>query len=148
MAKIVANFANGKRGAELFRGVLGAAIGNSVNTILLMKLIKMGTKGMLIAAFTAGAAQALVDFLEDLLITKTVSLKKLTYNFFFNSAATFAGNYLGSKLIYINGSWFQPKHIVSFFTKSYGKKLLTQAGIGSLLNTIIDITVNYLGKIL
>ena len=147
VAKIVSNYLNGLRGYKLFRGVLGSAIGSSVNIVLLMKLIKWGNKGMLLAAFAAGAVQAVFDFVEELLIYKKASWKNLTYNFILNSAATFAGNYLGAKAIYINGSWVQPKYIKSFFLKSYGKKLLAQTGIGAVLNIIIDLTRSGLKKV-
>ncbi len=104
-----------------------------------MKLIKWGYKGMIIAAFAAGAVQSVFDFAEDLLIYKKASWKKLTKDFVLNTAATLAGNYLGGKAVYINGSWIQPKYIKSFFLKSYGKKLLAQTGIGSVINVIIDL---------
>ncbi len=147
VAKIVSNYLNGLRGYKLFRGVLGSAIGSSVNVVLLMRLIKWGYKGMLLAAFAAGAVQAVFDFAEDLLVYKKASWKKLTYNFILNSAATFAGNYLGGRAVYINGSWIQPKYIKSFFLKSYGKKLLAQTGIGSVLNVIIDLVRSGLKKV-
>ena len=147
VAKIVSNYLNGLRGYKLFRGVLGSAIGSSVNIVLLMKLIKWGNKGMLLAAFAAGAVQAVFDFAEDLLIYKKASWKNLTYNFILNSAAAFAGNYLGGRAIHINGSWIQPKYIKSFFLKSYGKKLLAQTGIGAVLNIIIDLTRSGLKKV-
>lgn len=41
--------------------------------------------------------------------------------------------------IYINPYWIQPRKAKSFFQKSYGKKIISQTGIGSAISLIIDI---------
>ena len=146
ISKIISNYANGRRGRALFSGVLGSAVGNAVNAVLLMRLFRLKGTGMVIAAFCAGAAQAVFDFLENILVTKKANWGQLGRDALFNSAANLAGNYLGSKMVYVNGSWFQPRKIASFFTKSYGKRLIAQTGIGSVLNLIIDLVRGRIGK--
>ena len=147
VAKIIGNYANGYRGWKLFRGVLGASIGSAVNIVLLMKLIKWGTKGMALAAFVAAAIQAVFDFAEGVLIDKKFRWKQLTYDFILNFASTLVGNYIGGKLVFINGNWIQPKKLGSFFTKSYGKRLISQTGIGAVINLLIDLIRGRLAKI-
>ena len=139
IAKIISNYTTGKRGKALFLGVLGAAMGTAVNSVLLMKLIRKGGEGMVIAAFCAGAVQSLMDFAESVLIGKRSNWSQLSVDFIWNSATMLAGNYLGGKMVFINKGWFQPKYIKSFFTKSYGQRLLAQTGIGSILSIAIDL---------
>ena len=147
IAKIVGNFAKGLRGRQLFRGVLGASIGSAVNVVLLMKLIKWGTKGMVLAAFAAAAVQAVFDFVEGVIIDKKYRWEQLSYDLITNFASNFAGNYIAAKKIYINGNWFQPKTLSAFFTKSYGKKLISQTGIGSVVSMLIDLIRTGLSKL-
>ena len=54
---------------------------------------------------------------------------------------------IGYKSIYINGYWFQPQKAVSFFTKSYGKRLIAQTGIGAVISLLIDLIRNGLEKL-
>lgn len=48
-------------------------------------------------------------------------------------------NYVSGSYVYINGNWFQSRKLGSFFTKSYGKRLISQTGIGAVLSLIIDL---------
>ena len=86
-----------------------------------------------------GAVQAIVDFLENVLVWKTKSWKQFGLDVILNTVVNTAGNYLGSKTIKINGGWFQPKHFKSIFTGSFGKKLIAQAGIGGVINGITNL---------
>ena len=147
VAKVVANYAKGYRGRKLFRGVLGASIGSAVNVVLLMKLIKWGKKGLLLAALAGAAVQSVFDFAEGVLIDKKYKWKQLTFEFILNFASTLIGNYIGYKCIYINGYWFQPQKAVSFFTKSYGKRLIAQTGIGAVISLLIDLIRTGLEKL-
>lgn len=147
VAKVVANYAKGYRGWKLFRGVLGASIGSAVNVVLLMKLIKWGKKGFLLAALAGAAVQSVFDFAEGVLIDKKYKWKQLTFDFILNFASTLIGNYIGYKSIYINGYWFQPQKAVSFFTKSYGKRLIAQTGIGAVISLLIDLIRTGLEKL-
>ncbi len=147
VAKVVANYAKGYRGWKLFRGVLGASIGSAVNVVLLMKLIKWGKKGLLLAALAGAAVQSVFDFAEGVLIDKKYKWKQLTFDFILNFASTLIGNYIGYKSIYINGYWFQPQKAVSFFTKSYGKRLIAQTGIGAVISLLIDLIRTGLEKL-
>ena len=147
VAKVVANYAKGYRGWKLFRGVLGASIGSAVNVVLLMKLIKWGKKGLLLAALAGAAVQSVFDFAEGVLIDKKYKWKQLTFDFILNFASTLIGNYIGYKSIYINGYWFQPQKAVSFFTKSYGKRLIAQTGIGVVISLLIDLIRTGLEKL-
>lgn len=145
-SKILNNYFNGIRGWKLFRGVVGASVGSSVNILLLMKYIRQGTKGMVLAAFVAGAVQSVIDFAENVLVDKTRRWGQLTYSFIFNSAAILAGNYLGGKCIFINKGWFQTQKISSFFVRSYGKRLIAQTGIGAVLSIVLDLIKNRLER--
>ena len=147
VAKVFANYAKGYRGWKLFRGVLGASIGSAVNVVLLMKLIKWGKKGLLLAALAGAAVQSVFDFAEGVLIDKKYKWKQLTFDFILNFASTLIGNYIGYKSIYINGYWFQPQKAVSFFTKSYGKRLIAQTGIGAVISLLIDLIRTGLEKL-
>ena len=147
VAKVVGNYAKGYRGWKLFSGVLGASIGSAVNVVLLMKLIKWGKKGLLLAALAGAAVQSVFDFAEGVLIDKKYKWKQLTFDFILNFASTLIGNYVGYKSIYINGYWFQPRKAVSFFTKSYGKRLIAQTGIGAVISLLIDLIRTGLEKL-
>jgi len=65
ISKVISNYGKGLRGWNLFRGVLGTSIGNSVNVVLLMKFIREGNLGMLVAAVAAAAVQTVIDVLSN-----------------------------------------------------------------------------------
>ncbi|MBQ8683626.1 MAG: hypothetical protein IJ518_03800 [Clostridia bacterium] len=72
------------------------------------------------------------------MITTTRAAKN-TQNRPLCTVSTCIGNYVGSKLVFINGGWLQPRHVASFFTKSYGKKLIAQTGIGAIISYLITL---------
>ena len=63
-----------------------------------MKFIKYGYKGMVIAAFIAGAMQSIIDFIEAVVVDKKNRWSQLTLDFVYNSACNLAGNFIGAKL--------------------------------------------------
>lgn len=147
VAKIVSNYFNGLRGRRLLTGVFGAAIGNAVNLVLLMRFARLGTKGMIYAALAAGMMQAICDFIERIVVTKKITWKQFTIEAITNTATTLAGNFIGARYINVNGNWIQPKYLRSFLIKSYGRKLIAQTGLGSIVATIIDIVKGKLNKL-
>ena len=142
ISQIAYNYISGKRGASIFKGVTGAAVGGAVNSALLLVLWNVPGSNI-IAGFIAGFVQALIDALFDVLVYKTLTwknfLKQCTVNGLWNSAANVAGNYLGGKLVYIDKNWYKPKYVASFLKGSYGRKLIAQTGIGAILNLIVNL---------
>lgn len=142
ISQIAYNYLAGKRGRNIFRGVLGAAVGGAVNAALLLVLWYVPGSNI-IAGLVAGFIQALIDALFNVLVYKTLTwkkfLKQCTVNGLWNSAANVAGNYLGGKLVYINKNWYKPKYVASFLKGSFGKKLIAQTGIGAVLNLIVNL---------
>ena len=141
ISQIALNFLSGRRGSSIFKGVAGAAVGGAVNIALLLVLWYVpGSK--IIAGFVAGFIQAVIDTLFDVLVYKTLTwnqfFRKCTVDGLWNAAANITGNYLGDKLIFINRGWFKPKYVISFLTGSYGKKLITQTGIGTILGWVMN----------
>lgn len=147
VVKIVSNYRNGYRGWRLLRNVSGAAIGNAINAVLLMKFIRKGNTGLVIAALAASAAQVVIDYVESIICKERKSWKQLTLSFIYNGIGYYIGNYVGSKAIKVNGGWFQPKYVKSFLTKSYGKRLISQTGFGSAYTYIIDRIIQILKPI-
>ena len=145
--KIASNFRKGYRGWRLLRNVSGAAIGNAINAVLLMRFIRQGKKGMVVAAMAASAAQVIVDYIEDVVCKRRSSFKQLTISFVYNGISYYIGNFVANRAIKINSGWFQPKYVKSFLTKSYGKKLLAQTGFGSAYSYIIDRIITILKPI-
>ena len=139
ISKIVGNYARGYRGWNLFRGVLGTSIGNAVNVVLLMKLLKWGDKGIVLAALAAAAVQTVIDFAESVLVDKKCSWNQLTYDYVLNTASILVGNYLGARCVYINSTWIQPQKVGSFLLKPYGKRIIAQTGIGAVVSLLIDL---------
>ena len=142
ISQIALNYLSGKRGSQIFKGVLGAAVGGAVNSALLLVLWYVPGSNI-IAGFIAGFVQSVIDALFDVLVYKTLSwrnfLKECTVKGLWNSAANVAGNYLGGKLVYINRGWFKPKYVASFLKGSYGQRLIAQTGIGAILNLIVNL---------
>jgi len=137
VVQLLSNILAGRRGRDIFRGVFGAAIGAAVNTTLLMCLWFL-PGNYVIAAFAGGTVQALLDFVEGVLIWKTKNWRQLGVDIIMNSACNLAGNFLGGKAIKVGKTWFQPKYFKSIFTGSFGQRLVAQAGIGSLLSGVIN----------
>ena len=141
ISQIAANYFSGKCGAGIFKGVLGSAVGGAVNSALLLVLWYVPGSNV-IAGFVAGFIQSIIDALFDVLVYKTLTwrgfLRQCTLNGLWNAAANVAGNYLGSKTVFINGGWYKPKYVASFLKGNYGKRLIAQTGLGALLNLIVN----------
>ena len=139
VSQVASNILAGKKGKNIFSGVLGAAIGSSVNATLLLLIPSSIPFKTLIAALAGGVAQSLIDFLIKIVVYKTKSWKDLGKDIILNTAGNYLGNYLGNKAIKVNNGWFQPKHFKSIFTGSYGKKIIAQTGIGGVITGIVNL---------
>ncbi|MDD3865956.1 MAG: RHS repeat-associated core domain-containing protein, partial [Candidatus Izemoplasmatales bacterium] len=137
MAQIISNFIAGRRGTQIFDGVLGSALGGAVNSTLLLTLWYVPGNNI-IAAFAGGAVTAIINLLEDVIIWKTATPKDFVLDFILGSAANLAGNFLGAKAIKVGSTWFQPKYFSAIFLKPFGQRLLAQTGIAAALNGIIN----------
>ena len=141
ISQIAFNYFSGKRGKNLFKGVLGSAVGGAVNAALLLVLWYVPGSNI-IAGLIAGFIQALIDGLFEVLVYKTLTwkkfLKKCKKDGLWNSAANIAGNLLGGKLVYIDKNWYKPKYVASFLKGNFGRKIIAQTGIGAILNLIVN----------
>ncbi len=120
-----------------YKGVASSSIGSAVNTALSMALPIKGVSGVArnaVAALGGSVAQAVVDFVINKYVYKEFTWKKLTMSFLSNSISSYFGGLLGATVFKTNDGWFQAKYIKSFLTKSYGKKLMKQMGIGEIIN--------------
>ena len=61
-----------------------------------------------------------------------------------NTVTATIGNIVGGKMVPTNSKWFQPKHFLSVFRKSYGQKLLMQTVIGGTISGIVNFTRKYI----
>ena len=61
---------------------------------------------------------------------------------------TLSGNLIGAKLIKTNSGWFQPKKMMSVFTKSYGQKILMQSATGTIISGVSNIIENNTYKLI
>ena len=59
-------------------------------------------------------------------------------SFTFNFLATFAGNWIDSKLIPINSGQYKSKKLLSVFIKPYGQKVLIQTAIGAGVSSVVN----------
>lgn len=59
-------------------------------------------------------------------------------SFTFNFLATFAGNWIDSKLIPINSGQYKSKKLLSVFIKPYGQKVLIQTAIGAGVSSVAN----------
>ncbi len=141
-AQLVSNVMAGKTGSELWRGVVGAAIGAGVNALVLCLAMPTGGASLFIAAGASAIAQTGVDTLETVIRDEEVDIGHTFIDLGLNFVTTLAGNYLGGKMIPTNPGWFQPQKFLSVFTKSYGQKILLQTAIGAGLSG----TVNFIRK--
>ena len=141
-AQLVSNAMAGKTGSELWRGVVGAAVGAGVNALALCLAMPTGVASLFIAAGASAIAQTGVDTLETVIRGEEVDGWQTVADLGINFVTTLAGNYLGGKMIPTNPGWFQPQKFLSVFTKSYGQKILLQTSIGAGLSG----TVNFIRK--
>ena len=137
--QLISNAMAGKTGSELWRGVAGAALGTGANTLALCLSPFTGGASLAFAAVISAGIQTGVDTIETIIRGEKVNGWQTIADFGINFATTFAGNYIGSKLISINSGWFQPKKFLSVFTKSYGQKILLQSSIGAGLSGIVNL---------
>ncbi|MBO5631591.1 MAG: RHS repeat-associated core domain-containing protein, partial [Aeriscardovia sp.] len=130
------------RGRKIFRNVTGYATGMAVNNVILMALIKrpaLRKYSNLLAAFSGALVQSFIDCVERRIITGKKTLKGLTFAIIKNTAYGYVGNFLGARFKKTNPGWFQPKTLRSFFSKSYGQKLLQQSGISAAISLALSL---------
>ena len=143
ISQIITNIVKkGYRGRKIFRNVTGYAAGMAVNNVILMALIKkpaLRKFSNLLAAFAGAIVQSFIDIVEARLRTGKASLKGITWTVVKNTACGYVGNFLGARFKKTNPGWFQPKTLRSFFSKSYGQKLLIQSGISAAISLILSL---------
>ena len=137
-AQLVSNVMAGKTGSELWRGVVGAAIGAGVNALALCLAMPTGGASLFIAAGASAIAQTGVDTLETVIRDEEVDIGHTFIDLGLNFVTTLAGNYLGGKMIPTNPGWIQTQKFWRVFTKPYGQKILLQTAIGAGLSGIVN----------
>ena len=137
-AQLASNALAGETGSDLWRGVAGAAIGSGVNALALCLSPFTGGASLAFAAGLGAAVQTGVDTVETLIRGEKVSLWGTALDLGLNFATTFAGNWIGSKLVPTNAGWFKPQKFLSVFTKPYGQKILLQTVIGAGLSAGVN----------
>ena len=137
-AQLASNALAGETGSDLWRGVAGAALGSGVNALALCLSPFTGGASLVFAAGLGAAVQTGVDTLETVIRGETVNGWQTVADLGINFVTTFAGNWLGSKLIPTNSGWFEPRKFLSVFTKPYGQKILLQTAIGAGLSGIVN----------
>ena len=137
-AQLASNALAGETGSDLWRGVAGAAIGSGVNALALCLSPFTGGASLAFAAGLGAAVQTGVDTVETLIRGEKVSLWGTALDLGLNFVTTFAGNWIGSKLVPTNAGWFKPQKFLSVFTKPYGQKILLQTVIGAGLSAGVN----------
>ena len=137
-AQLASNALAGETGSDLWRGVAGAALGSGVNALALCLSPFTGGASLAFAAGLGAAVQTGVDTLETVIRGETVNGWQTVADLGINFITTFAGNWIGSKLIPTNSGWFKPKKFLSVFMKPYGQKILLQTAIGAGLSGIVN----------
>ena len=56
-----------------------------------------------------------------------------------NGTFNYLANFGASKMVPANSGWFIPKKFISYFTKSYGQKMMAQTFIGGSISNVINI---------
>ena len=138
IAQLITNAISGKRDSEIWRGVAGAAIGAGVNSLALCLSLPMGGASLAISAAAGSLAQTGVDTLESVIRDEQIDWRQTAVNLGVNFTTSLAGNYIGGKIIPTNAGWFQPKKILSVFTKPYGQKIMSQTAIGAGISFIAN----------
>ena len=139
--QLASNALAGQTGDELFRGVLGAAFGTGVNSLVLCLTMPLGGVSLFIAAGAGAIVQTGIDTLETLIRGEEVGWSILL-DLGLNFITTLIGNYIGDKLVPINKGWFKTQKFLSVFTRAYGQKILTQTLIGAAFSG----EINYIRK--
>lgn len=140
--QLASNALAGETGSDLWRGVAGAALGSGVNALALCLSPFTGGASLAFAAGLGAIVQTGVDTLETVVRGDKVYGWQTITDFGINFVTTFAGNWLGAKLIPTNRGWFKSQKFLSVFTKPYIQRILLQTAIGSGLSG----TVNFVRK--
>ncbi len=140
--QFISNALAGKKDSELWRGVAGASIGTGVDALALCLAMPSGGASLFIAAGISSIVQTGVDLIENKIRGEEFDCGQMFIDLGINFIITLAGNCLGSKIIPTNFGWFQPKKILSVFTKPYGQKILLQTVIG----VGVSGTINFIRK--
>lgn len=138
-AQLASNALAGETGSDLWRGVAGAALGSGVNALVLCTAPFTGGTSLVFAAGLGAIAQTCVDTLETVVRGEEVNRWQIAVDLSINFATTFAGNWLGAKVIPTNSGWFKPQKFLSVFTKPYGQKILLQTTIGAGLSETVNL---------
>lgn len=141
-AQLASNALAGETGSDLWRGVAGSALGSGVNALALILAPFTGGASLAFAAGLGAVVQTGVDTLETVIRGENVNGLQTVADLGINFVTTFAGNWLGAKLVPTNSGWFQTKNFLSVFIKPYGQKILLQTAIGAGLSG----TVNFARK--
>ncbi len=147
VTQIALNAIDGKTGKDLFKGVLGAALGTGFNALALCLTMKMGTASFALSAGIGAVIQTSVDTIEAAFCNETISIISITDSLLKNYLITLAGNWIGAKLITTNPGWFQTKRFLSVFTRPYGQRILGQTAVGcgvSMISKIIEKGLEYI----
>lgn len=128
----------GETGSDLWRGVAGATLGSGVNALALCLSPFTGGVSLVFAAGLGTIVQTGVDTLETVIRGDKVDGWQTIADLGINLITTFAGKWLGAKLIPTNNGWFKPQKFLSVFIKSYGQKILLQTAIGAGLSGTIN----------
>ena len=135
--QLASNALAGETGSELWRGVVGAALGSGANALALCLSPFTGGASFAFAAAIGATVQTGVDTLETLVRQEQVNGWQTVADLGLNFATTLAGNWLGAKLVPTNSGWFKPQKFLSVFIRPYGQKILLQTTIGAGLSGIV-----------
>ena len=144
-AQVLSNAFAGKTGRDLWRGVAAAAIGSGINALLMC--LTAGWSFGLSAAFSgtiSALVQTGVDTIETAALGEKIDWGQTGLDLLINTVTATIGNIVGGKIVPTNSKWFQPKHFLSVFRKSYGQKLLMQTVIGGTISGIVNFTRKYI----
>ena len=123
---------------ELWKNVAAGAASGAVAGFVIG--ITKG-KGIKAASYLSAAAASAVSEVWDYVSgTKEVTVQNVAKSFLtvagetlVNGSFNYIGNLSAAKLVPTNPGWFIPKKFLSYFTKSYGQKMIKQTFIGGVL---------------
>ena len=136
--QILTNAIAGETGTDLWRGVVGSALGSGTTALALLLSPFTGGASLVASALLGAGMQTSVDAFETLIRNEDISFNQAALDLGINFATTLAGNWLGSKVIKTNPGWFKTQRFESVFTKPYGQRILAQTAIGAGLSGIIN----------
>ena len=137
-------------GNELLKKVVAGAASGAVAGFVIG--ITKG-KGIKAASYLSAAAASVVSEVWDYVSgTKEVTVQNVAKSFltvagetFVNGSFNYIGNLSAAKLVPTNPGWFIPKKFVSYFTKSYGQKMIKQTFIGGGITTGVNVFMGLIG---